>query len=97
MPFRGFAPGEVLFVGAAGSVRGPEDWEITFRFAASPNVANLAVGSIGGITKRGWDYLWIRYADMVDDAARMLVKRPLSVYVEQVYPYTNFGGLGIGA
>lgn len=94
--FRGFAAGEVLFLGAAGSVRGQEHWEITYRFAASPNVVGLSVGSIGGIAKRGWDYLWVRYADVEDSAAKMLVKRPLAVYVEQVYPFTNFAGLGIG-
>lgn len=94
--FRGFAPGEVLFLGAAGSKRGKEDWEIAYRFAASPNVQDLVIGNIAGIVKRGWDYLWIRYADVEDQDAKMLVKRPLSVYVEQVYAYTNFGGLGIG-
>lgn len=94
--FRGFGAGEVLFLGAAGSVRGQEHWEITYRFAASPNVVGLTVGSISGISKRGWDYLWVRYADVEDTAARMLVKRPLAVYVEQVYPLTNFAGLGIG-
>lgn len=94
-PFRGFAPGEVLFLGAAGSARGQEDWEIAYRFAASPNVQGLQVGSIGGIVKRGWDYLWVRYADVEDAEARMLVKRPLAAYVEQVYPHTNFAGLGI--
>jgi hypothetical protein len=96
-PFRGFASGEVLFLGAAGSLRGQEDWEISYRFAASPNVQGLQVGDITGIVKRGWDYLWIRYADIEDSDAKMLVKRPLSVYVEQVYPYTNFAGLGIGS
>ncbi|MGD9854331.1 MAG: hypothetical protein AB7U20_05205 [Planctomycetaceae bacterium] len=40
--------------------------------------------------------MWIRYADVEDPNAKMLVKRPLAVYVEQVYPYTNFAGLGIG-
>ena len=95
-PFRGFAAGEVLFLGAAGSIRGQEDWEIAYRFAASPNVQGLTVGSMTGIARRGWDYLWIRYADVEDPDAKMLVKRPLSVYVEQVYPYTNFAGLGIG-
>ena len=120
-PFRGFAAGEVLFLGAAGSVRGQENWEVAYRFAASPNVMGLSVGSIGGINKRlsfedqaqqhtrglsvgsigginkrGWDYLWVRYADIEDPAAKMLVKRPLAVYVEQVYPFTNFLGLGIG-
>jgi len=94
--FRGFSAGEVLFLGAGGAKRGQDDWEISYRFAASPNVQGLQVGDITGIAKRGWDYLWIRYADAVDNDAFMLVKRPLSVYVEQVYPYTNFFGLGIG-
>ena len=38
--FKGYAPGEVLFLGASGSRRGKhsdDDWEITFRFAVSPN------------------------------------------------------------
>lgn len=95
-PFRGFEPGEVLFLGASGSKRGQDDWEIAYKFAASPNVLGLSVGDIAGIAKRGWDYLWIRYADIEDTAAKMLVKRPLAVYVEQVYPYRDFSGLGIG-
>jgi len=95
--FRGFAAGEVLFLGASGSQRGQEDWEITYRFAASPNVTGLVVGSITGINKGGWDYLWVRYADVEDTNAKSLVKQPLAVYVEQVYPYTNFASLGIGA
>jgi hypothetical protein len=95
-PFRGFAVGEVLFLGASGSRRGQEDWEITFRFAASPNVSGLVVGSITGINKRGWEYLWVRYADAEDTAAKALVKRPVAAYVEQVYPYGDFAGLGIG-
>ncbi len=39
--FKGFAPGEVLFLGASGTQRGQEDWEITFKFAASPNATGL--------------------------------------------------------
>lgn len=35
--FRGYSPGEVLFLGATGQKRGDAKWEITFKFAASPN------------------------------------------------------------
>lgn len=94
--FRGFAAGEVLFLGASGSKRGQDDWEITFRFAASPNVQNLTIGGIAGINKKGWEYLWVRYADDEDAAAKVLVKKPIAVYVEQVYPYGDFSGLRIG-
>jgi hypothetical protein len=93
-PFKGFAPGEVLFLGASGSQRGTEDWEITFSFAASPNVTNLKVGDITGIDKKGWEYLWVRYAEAED--ADVLVKQPAAAYVEQVYEYGNFALLGIG-
>jgi hypothetical protein len=92
--FKGFAPGEVLFMGASGSQRGEEDWEITFRFAASPNVTNLSVGPITGIDKKGWEYLWVRYADAEDE--KVLVKQPIAAYVEKVYDQGDFSQIGIG-
>jgi len=97
--FRGFAPGEVLFLGASGSRRGQgigDPWEITFKFAASPNRTGLTIGTITGIQKRGWDYLWVQYGEDVDAAAKVLIKKPVAAYVEQVYPFGNFGALGIG-
>jgi hypothetical protein len=93
--FKGFAAGEVLFLGASGAKRGTDDWEITFRFAASPNVTGLSVGPITGITKLGWDYLWVRYTDTEDE--NVLVKQPIAAYVERVYEQGNFASLGIGA
>jgi hypothetical protein len=94
-PWRGYAAGEVLFLGASGSERSAADWEITFKFAASPNVANLVIGDITGITKYGWEYLWVRYEDTEDAAAKCLVKKPKAVYVEQTYKTVNFATLGI--
>ena len=94
--FKGFAAGECLFLGASGSRRGAEDWEITFRFAGSPNRTGLAVGAITGIAKKGWEYLWVRYADTEDTASHTLVKSPLGAYVERVYEEGNFSALGIG-
>lgn len=94
--FKGFAKGEVLFLGASGAKRGFEDWEITYRFAASPNVNGLNLGSIAGIDKEGWHYLWIRFADDEDSAAKILIKKPIAAYVERVYDYGDFSGLGIG-
>lgn len=93
--WRGFAPGELLFLGASGSKRGEEDWEITYRFAASPNRTNLSVGPITGINKKGWEYLWVLYEDQNDSQAKKLVKRPIAAYVEQIYFYASFSALGI--
>ncbi len=51
--WKGFAAGECLFLGASGSKRGSDDWEITFRFAATPNKTGLTVGDIVDINKKG--------------------------------------------
>jgi len=94
--FRGLAAGECLFLGASGSQRGNgEDWEITFRFAGSPNRTGIDVGPISGIAKKGWEYMWVRYKDAVDDT--YLIQIPSHVYVEKVYDLGDFSGLGIGS
>jgi hypothetical protein len=95
-PFRDFAAGEVLFLGAVGSQRGYEDWELQYHFAASPNLFNLSVGDITGIAKAGWDYLWVLYEEIDDAATNKLISTPRAAYVEKVYWRTDFSGLGIG-
>lgn len=95
--FRGLAAGECLFLGASGSKRGAEDWEISFKFAGSPNKTGITVGTITGIAKKGWEYMWVRYADDVDATSKSIVKRPVGVYIEQVYENGDFSQLGIGA
>lgn len=93
--FKGFAAGECLFLGASGSQQGEGDWSITYSFASQPNAASLTVGTITGIVKRGWDYLWVQYEDAEDTTAKRLVKAPIAAYVEQVYTYAALSGLGI--
>ena len=97
--FRGFSAGEVLFLGASGTKRSKKasaPWEITYRFAVSPNRAGFKVGDIQVTRKYGWDYLWVRYADKVAEGGKNVVKKPVGVYVEMVYPEGDFGNLGIG-
>jgi hypothetical protein len=107
--FKGFAAGECLFMGAAGSVRaGDLTWAITYRFMCSPNATGLQIGgtasgyyddfdgSITGIDKLGWDYLWVRYGDFEDSFAYALVKQPVAVYVERVSKPGDFSLMNIG-
>lgn len=97
--FKGYASGEVLFLGASGTRRGThrnDDWEITFRFAVSPNRKSLKIGSLTIPEKYGWDYLWVRYGDDLSSDSKSLIKKPESAYVERVYQAGDFGGLGIG-
>lgn len=97
--FRGFAAGEVLFLGASGaqqwdSQKGDGPWNLSYKFIASPNATGLTVGSITGIEKKGHEYLWVLYEDNVSDDT--LLKKPKTVYVNQVYKTASFSGLGIG-
>ena len=94
--FKGLNAGECLFLGASGSKRGEDDWEITFRFAGLPNATGLMIGDIGPISKKGWEYLWVRYDDEEDTDANALVKRPVAAYIEKVYRDGGFSALGIG-
>jgi hypothetical protein len=98
-PFKGFESGECMFMGATGR-RGssllPKPWQITFRFAGSPNATGLMVGSIGPIDKLGFDYLWVLYRDFEDGSASDLVKKPVAVYVERVSSPGDFSLLNIG-
>lgn len=91
--FKGFAAGEVLFLGASGQRNKDNDWEITYKFAASPNKTGIAIGNITGIDKKGWDYLWVRYED--DAQAHGLTKTAVCAYVEVVYDTGTFADLGI--
>ncbi len=91
--FRGLAAGECLFLGARGAMRAGGDWEVTFEFAASPNRASFAVGDITVTSKKGWEYMWVRYKDAVDQ--NEWVKVPASVHVEKVYQDGDFSQLGI--
>jgi hypothetical protein len=103
--FRTFAAGEVLFMGCSGShewdaEKGNGPWSLSFKFVASPNagagqtIGAITIGGISGISKRGHDYLWVRYDDEVTD--NTLLKKPKHVYVNRVYRDGNFSDLGIG-
>jgi len=106
--FRGFAKGEVLFAGMTGSQewdaqKGDGPWSLSYRFVASPNVGpdlgGLPADPIGDITsynKRGHEYLWVKYATQEDATKNQILRVPLTVYVNKVYPDGDFSKLGIG-
>jgi hypothetical protein len=107
-PFRGFARGEVLFAGMTGSQewdaqRGDGPWSLSYKFIGSPNrgpdLGGLPAEPIGNITtynKFGHDYIWIRYASVDDQNNNLMLRQPLQVYVNKVYPDGDFSKIGIG-
>jgi len=94
--WKGYAAGEILFLGAAGSGRIDQPIEITYKFAHSPNRADFTVGEITVTEKLGWDYMWVRYEDEVDGDKKAVVRKPAAVYIEQVYEAADFAALGLG-
>lgn len=99
--WRDWSEGEVLFLGASCSRRGDDwddPWEVTFRFAIRENKTGITIGDIPNIAKKGWEYLWVQYADaevLCDDGKTRHIKEPTAVYVEKVYYAADFADLGI--
>ncbi|HOD83612.1 MAG TPA: hypothetical protein PKG77_19515 [Phycisphaerae bacterium] len=88
--------GECLFEGAESGQAGEDgSMDYVYSFSASPNKANFAVGDITVTAKKGWEYLWVEYADSEDSAAKRICKRPIGAHVEKVFELGNFAGLGL--
>jgi hypothetical protein len=92
--WKGFQKGEVLFMGASGSQRGIDDWEITYHFRVRDNTDEIVVGDIEAFSAEGWFYVWFRFDDVADGK---MVQRPTAAYVERVYDYGDFTLLDIGS
>lgn len=108
--FRGFLKNEVLFLGMTGqqewdAQRGDGPFSLSYRFSATPNrgsdalPASLPAEPIGDITtynKYGHDFLWVKYASQDDQNNNVIIRKPLFVYVNKVYPDGDFSKIGIG-
>jgi hypothetical protein len=83
----------VLFKGARGTRRGPDNWEIKFDFAYNPNLTGLTIGGCGPFNKTGWQYLDTLYVSQLRtvDGFRILV--PGQVTVHTVYYPGDFSAL----
>lgn len=93
--FLGFNPGEALFLGARGQQRPDGEYEVSFSFAMRPNRSTFMVGDIEVPAQKGWEYLWVRYQEVVDAAVK--VRRPVAATVVKVYEEGAFAALGLGA
>ena len=98
--FEGCSEGEVLFGGATAVQRESDLWEVTYKFLFSPSLSGLIVGDIGrnngGISKKGWEYLWVSYAPNLSadsGSVARLVVQPAAAYVERIYESCDFSTL----
>jgi hypothetical protein len=94
--WRFFDAGEVLFLGCSGAPVNADLCKFTFRFAAEPNLTDIAVGdAITVPSKKGHEYLWVAYAPAVDATAKRLVRQPMAAYVERIYEESDFSAMGL--
>ncbi len=87
--FLDFEPGELLFLGAAGSGGSEAETSINYQFIASANVTDLEVGGITISSKKGHEYVWLEFESDTDAEEAACVK-PTKAHVERVYDEVSF-------
>ena len=96
--FRGFAHGELLFVGESVNYNQGDPYvEVQYKFLISENSDEIEVGSMTGISKRGWQGLWVKYKKDVKtvDGKKYQVIEPQGVAIEKIYNACDFTELGL--
>lgn len=94
--FYGYDAGEVLLTGAQGRRRSESKYEMKFSFEYSPNQTSMTVGTITGISKLGWQYLWVAYSSTPDPTTKIPIMVPIQANVATIYQTSDFSLLGIG-
>lgn len=93
--FQGFPPGTLLFMGCDGNVDVVNGGELTYKFAAKPNLTSQKIGGSRSFAVDGWDYVWARFDKREDVAAKKVTNVPTAWYVERMLTRTDFNLLGI--
>lgn len=92
--FKGWKPGEVLFLGASYSASASDtEVDVTFQFAIQPNENSYRIGNVV-LAKRGFEYVTsITENSVVNGVPKAKID---TVHLNQVYRYKSFDGLGLG-
>jgi hypothetical protein len=89
----------LCYMGCTGAPKPGDVWTLKHRFACSPNLTNVAVGSNLTLPfKGGWDFLWACYRDeyvRTADGGQFLTQKPFAAYVEQTLQPGDFDSLPI--
>lgn len=94
--FKGWEPGEVMFLGCSfsGVDRARERVTVSFNFSIKPNEKNVKLGNIPLGNVAGWDYVWTLKPKTI--WSNNSVKTELEyAFVAQVAPRKDFSALGL--
>lgn len=96
-PWRGFATGQVLYLGATGNSNPDLVWTISHKFAVGENLVAVPVSppQIMVPAKGAWEFLWCVYAPRLN--GNVVAQTPVAAFVEKVYDSADFTLLGLGA
>jgi len=95
--FKGWAAGEVIFLGATVTKRGSGKFKLKFNFGVSFNKTLSIVTDSGteSVTKFGWDYLWFEKSRKSADSGATVKQSIQVAHTAQVYPVADFSLLGV--
>jgi len=98
--FKGWAPGEVLFLGATYSAKSTDTRvTVTYNFAIQPNEEDVKIGvnksgtNITVAKKGGWQYVWVIPGEKGDSASIGSYVR--AAYLATVHGEADFNVFGI--
>ena len=100
--WKGYQPGEVLFLGCtySGVNSRKTQFNVTFNFAVSFNEKDVTVGrDVSGkeikVDKTGWEYIWSITRPAFEGNGEYQVMKIMGVYVSTVYRVADFKILGL--
>ena len=91
-PYRGYARGEVIFMGLEGSVEQTGASSLTYKFAVEKNQDAGTV--VDGITvteaMAGWEKVWVEREEKVDNERKVIAAEAKTVHVYRDFEYGDF-------
>lgn len=92
--FKGWNPGEVMFLGMSYNTPAKRAKTVTvsFNFAIQPNETNVKVGG-HSVSKKGFEYVWA--ISTTSTAGRKPKLEVEAIYVDQVCENASFAALGL--
>lgn len=92
--FKGWSPGEVMFLGMSYSTPAKKAKKVTltFNFAIQPNESGVKIAG-QTVSKKGFEYVWAISKTVASSGTPKLEVE--GVYVDQVCEYASFAGLGL--
>lgn len=100
-PFMGYDAGEVFFDGMQKSDSGEDFVQLTFKFLVEKNktgivmTANELNSGDMSVDKNGWQYLWARMGQYLDEETLDAKNGPLTINVDTIYDSADFSVLGL--